>query len=97
MTSADNILAFPVRQRIQRAAPVLTKRVGDTLLERMQQVRGMPYYAPTVQLRQQDVYFFPVNPLAKCFCQLTGYGWLTGRQLATIRTMGMNVEVVRAE
>jgi hypothetical protein len=73
--------------------PPITRKAGHTLLEFMQQTRGLPYYTPTVQFRQRGSLFEPVNPLAKSFGKLVGRTHLTDAQLRVIEEMGMALEV----
>lgn len=79
--------------------PEITPKAGHTLLECMQEARGLPYYAPTVQFRaihpRSDLYL-PINPLADLFAKLIGRQVLTESQLVVIKSMGMAVERGRA-
>jgi hypothetical protein len=75
------------------AEPPITRKAGHTLLEFMQEAKGMPHHAPTVQVRTvRGGLYQPVNPLAALFGRLIGRQVLTEAQLQVIEEMGMAVE-----
>jgi hypothetical protein len=72
-------------------------KFGHTLLEAMQERQGMPYHAPTVQVR--EIYpgadlWKPANPLADLFREFSGRQVFSPAQLDAIKRMGMVVERV---
>lgn len=77
-------------------SPVISQRVGRTLLEFMQEAKGRPYHAPTVQVRglKRGAYtdYEPANPLAEKFSRLIGRQTLSEGHLVLIEEMGMVVE-----
>ena len=79
------------------AEQVIPSRVGNTLLERMQETQGMPYHSPTLQFKAHThggyVDFEPVNPFAKDLCRFAGRKQLTADQKKQLEDMGFAVEV----
>jgi hypothetical protein len=101
----DNVIKLTVRSGTEghiavaafQSDQAISRTVGDTLLERMQETQGMPYHPPTLQfkasVRGSYIDYEPANPLARDFCDFAGRKTATDDHLDKLRGMGFAVEV----
>ncbi|MCE9565806.1 MAG: hypothetical protein K8U57_27595 [Planctomycetes bacterium] len=71
-------------------------RVGGMFLERLQQVTGMPYHAPTLQFRrsgEHTQHFEAANPLAQSLLAAFRHDRVTVGQLDALKACGFAVEI----